>query len=78
MELKSRRQFLAATGTLLGTVVVGESTMAKAHAAEAGKGSDVRKPAQGHAGTQLGRIAGHGIQLWRSCANGIRHGPKPA
>jgi alkylhydroperoxidase/carboxymuconolactone decarboxylase family protein YurZ len=52
MEFKSRRQFLAATGTLLGTVAVGESIMAEAQAAEGGKGSDNRKPAPGHAGTK--------------------------
>jgi alkylhydroperoxidase/carboxymuconolactone decarboxylase family protein YurZ len=53
MEFKSRRQFLAATGTLLGTVAIGESIMAEAHAAERGKGSDDKKPALGHAGTKL-------------------------
>jgi alkylhydroperoxidase/carboxymuconolactone decarboxylase family protein YurZ len=52
MEFKSRRQFLAATG-LLGTVAVGELTMAKAQAAEAAKGSDRKKPAPDHAGTKL-------------------------
>lgn len=49
----NHRQFLAATGALLGTVVVEELVMGKAQAAEAGKGSDVKKAAPRRAGTQL-------------------------
>jgi len=48
----NRRQFLAVTGALLGTVAVGELALAKAQAAEAGKSSDDKKPAPDPTGTK--------------------------
>jgi alkylhydroperoxidase/carboxymuconolactone decarboxylase family protein YurZ len=48
----NRREFLATTGALLGTVAVGELAIAKAQAAESGKGSDGRKPVPDHIGTK--------------------------
>jgi len=48
----NRRQFLATTGALLGTVALEEWVMGKAQAAEAGKGSDVKKPAPEPSGTK--------------------------
>ena len=41
----NRRQFVANTGALLGTVAVGEFALGEAQAAEAGQGSDGKKPA---------------------------------
>ena len=49
----NRRQFLATTGALLGTVALEELVMGKAQAAEAGKGSDVKKPAPDRTGTKV-------------------------
>jgi alkylhydroperoxidase/carboxymuconolactone decarboxylase family protein YurZ len=49
----NRRQFVAATGALLGTVAIEELVMGKAQAAEAGKGFDVKKPATDRTGTKL-------------------------
>ncbi|MBP7937554.1 MAG: carboxymuconolactone decarboxylase family protein [Phycisphaerae bacterium] len=46
----TRREFVAATGSLLGTVAVGE--LAVAEPSEAKKGSSVPKPALGHTGRE--------------------------
>ena len=54
----NRRQFVAAAGALLGTVAVGELAMAKAQAAEAGKGSDDKNPAPGHTRIKLATNGG--------------------
>jgi len=43
----SRRQFMSATGALLGTIAVGELAIANAQSAKAGKGSDDKKAAPG-------------------------------
>jgi alkylhydroperoxidase/carboxymuconolactone decarboxylase family protein YurZ len=48
----SRRQFVAATGALLGTAAVGDLAAANAQSAEAGKGSKDQKPAPGPVGTK--------------------------
>lgn len=54
----NRRQIMSATGTLLGTLAAGELAIAKAQSAEAGKGSDGKKPASDHTGTK--QAANHG------------------
>jgi len=46
----TRRQFVAGTGALLGTVAVAELAMAQI--TKAGKGADEKKPARDHAGTK--------------------------
>ena len=48
----NRRQFMVATGALLGSVAVGELAMGRAQAAEAGKGSADKKPAPDRTGTK--------------------------
>jgi alkylhydroperoxidase/carboxymuconolactone decarboxylase family protein YurZ len=48
----NRRQFMAATGALLGTVAVGGLAIANAQAAGAGNGSDDKKPTPDHTGTK--------------------------
>jgi alkylhydroperoxidase/carboxymuconolactone decarboxylase family protein YurZ len=48
----NRRQFMADTGALLGTVAVGEFAVAEAQAAEAGQGSDGKKLAPNQTGTK--------------------------
>jgi alkylhydroperoxidase/carboxymuconolactone decarboxylase family protein YurZ len=53
LDKVTRRQFVAATGQLLGAVAVAELAMAKAQAAEMGKGSDEKTPAPHQAGTKL-------------------------
>jgi alkylhydroperoxidase/carboxymuconolactone decarboxylase family protein YurZ len=51
-EGMNRRQFMAASGVLLGTVAVGELAMASAQSTNTEKGSDDKKPAPDHTGTK--------------------------
>jgi alkylhydroperoxidase/carboxymuconolactone decarboxylase family protein YurZ len=48
----NRRQFMSATGTLVGAVAVGGLAAAHAQSPRAGKGSHVKKPASDHTGTK--------------------------